>query len=81
MRLFRPFYEDYPTAFIPEIWANEGLLILSEEMVMGNLVHRDFTNEIAKFGETVHTRKPGEFVGTRKAYGYEQSHQTLQSHS
>lgn len=77
MRLFRPFYEDYPTAFIPEIWANEGILILSEEMVMGNLVHRDFTNEIAKFGETVHTRKPGEFVGTRKGRTDEVTDQDL----
>ena len=39
----------------------EGLAILEENMVMANLVHRDFENEIAKFGDVVNTRKPGEF--------------------
>lgn len=62
----RTYYANDVTALIPEIWANESLLILEEEMVMGNLVHRDFTNEVANFGDTVHTRKPGEFVAVRK---------------
>lgn len=34
-------------AFIPEIWARQGLAILKENMVAGNLVHRDFSNQIA----------------------------------
>jgi len=33
---------------------------------MGNLVYRDFDSAVASYGETVHTRKPGEFVGVRK---------------
>ena len=33
---------------------------------MANLVHRDFENEIAKFGDVVNTRKPGEFKVRRK---------------
>ena len=48
--LTRPFvacYENNLDAFIPELWANEGLAILEENMVMANLVHRDFENEIA----------------------------------
>lgn len=53
-------------AFIPELWAQEGLAILEENMVMANLVHRDFENEIAIYGETVNTRKPGEFEAKRK---------------
>jgi hypothetical protein len=52
--------------FIPEMWANESLKILEENMVMGNLVHRDFNSEIASFGETVHTRRPAEFSAVRK---------------
>jgi len=33
---------------------------------MANLVHRDFENEIARFGDVVNTRKPGEFKIRRK---------------
>jgi hypothetical protein len=53
-------------AFIPEHWANESLAILEENMVASALIHRDFENIIAKFGDIVHTRKPGEFVASRK---------------
>jgi hypothetical protein len=28
---------------IPEFWAREGLAILEESMVVGRIVHRDFT--------------------------------------
>ncbi len=40
----RTYYANSITALVPEIWANESLLILEEEMVMGNLVHRDFND-------------------------------------
>jgi len=53
-------------ALVPEIWAAESMSILTEKMLMANLVHRDFKNEVAKFGQIVHTRRPGEFVGRRK---------------
>lgn len=54
------------TAFVPEFWAREGLMVLVEELVMANLVYRDFENEIANFGDTVNTRLPGDFVALRK---------------
>ena len=63
---FRFVGNDYPSAFIPQLWANESIAILEENMVMGNLVHRDFENVIASYGDTVNTRKPGEFVSVRK---------------
>ncbi len=53
-------------AFIPEHWALEGLMQLEESMVVANLVHRDFQNEIANYGDTVNTRRPGEFKIRRK---------------
>ena len=59
--------DDYPSAFIPQLWANESIAILEENMVMGNLVHRDFENVIQSYGDTVNTRKPGEFKAIRKA--------------
>jgi len=56
-------------AYIPELWANEGLAILEENMVIANLVHRDFENEIKDFGDVVNTRRPGEFKISRKKDG------------
>lgn len=58
--------ESYPDAYIPEMWANESIAILEENMVIGNLVHRDFEPIIASYGDVVNTRKPGEFVAKRK---------------
>jgi hypothetical protein len=43
-------------------------VILEENMVASNLVHRDFQNEIAKFGDVVNTRRPGMFKIKRKVY-------------
>lgn len=54
------------TAYVPEFWAREGLMVLVEELVMANLVYRDFEDEVANFGDTVNTRLPGNFVAVRK---------------
>jgi len=70
--LSQPFvacYENNLDAYIPELWAQEGLAILEENMVMANLVHRDYEDEIAKFGDVVNTRRPGEFKIRRKKDG------------
>lgn len=53
-------------AFVPEVWSNESIMILIENMVMGNLVYIDFKNEIAQYGDVVNTRKPGTFEAKRK---------------
>lgn len=53
-------------SFIPELWANEGLLQVENNMVAGALVHRDFEDEIANFGDTVNSRRPGDFTAKRK---------------
>ncbi len=55
-------------ALIPEFWANESLAILYENLVATNLVNRDFQDTLARFGDTVHTRRPGEFVAKRKTF-------------
>jgi hypothetical protein len=59
-------YANDNDALIPELWAREGLAILEENMVMARLVHRDFSNEIANFGDVVNTRRPGTFTAKRK---------------
>lgn len=53
-------------AFIPEQWANESIAILLENMVVANLVHRDFEDEFARYGDVVNTRKPADFSAKRK---------------
>jgi hypothetical protein len=53
-------------AFNPEVWAKESLEILFENMVVANLVHRSFEQEIAKYGDTVHTRRPAESLIMRR---------------
>lgn len=63
---FVALYANDNDALIPEIWANEGLAILEENMVMAALVHRDFSDEVAEFGDVVNTRRPGEFSIRRK---------------
>lgn len=62
-------------AFIPEVWAQMGLVILEENMVMANLVHRDFEQSVKQFGDTVNTRRPGRFRTKRKRDGQTLSNQ------
>ncbi len=56
-----PVFVNDNDAFIPEIWAQEGLLLLENNLVAAQLVHRDFEDEIANFGDTVNTRLPATF--------------------
>jgi len=72
-------YANDNDAFVPEKWAMEGLMQLEENMVIANMVHRDFENEVARFGDTVNTRKPGEFEIDRKVDGDTLNYQDAQS--
>ncbi len=53
-------------AFIPEMWAQESLALLEENMVIASLIHRDFNNQTAQYGDVVNTRRPRAFPITRK---------------
>lgn len=53
-------------ALIPELWARESIAVLEENMVMGQLVHRDFSMEVASYGDVVNTRKPVDGTVDRK---------------
>ena len=46
----------------PEIIAREALIVLENNMVMANLVHRDYSGEFAKVGDTITVRKPAKFT-------------------
>ena len=67
---FRPVYSDPLNSldpFIPEVWAQESLIMLENQLVVSNLIHRNFDNEIASYGDVVNTRRPAHFVAKRKA--------------
>jgi len=66
MRNFR-FHANDNDALIPEIWAQEGLMQLEENMVMARLVYRDFSMDVARHGDVVNTRRPSAFKFYRKS--------------
>ena len=43
-------------SMIPELWARESLRTLQENMVMGNLIERDFA-EVAVCADKINTRR------------------------
>lgn len=53
------------TLITPTIIAKEALMMLENNMVMGNLVHRQYKQEFAKIGTSVTIRKPNKFTATK----------------
>lgn len=66
---FQPTFDNDNSALIPEQWAMESLLVLFENTVHLPLVHTDYSSEVAKQGEVVHTSKPAKFEMERKEDG------------
>jgi hypothetical protein len=50
------------TILTPEIVAKEALMCLQSNLVMADLVHRDYDQEFVAVGDTVSIRKPAKFV-------------------
>lgn len=50
------------TFLTPQIIANEALMVLQNNLVMANLVHRDYSDEFVKVGDTITVRKPAKFT-------------------
>jgi hypothetical protein len=51
------------TILTPDIIAREALMVLRNNAVMANLVHRDYSNDfVAAVGDTITVRKPAKFV-------------------
>lgn len=50
------------TLLTPNIIAKEALMVLRNNAVMANLVHRDYSNEFAQVGDTITIRKPTTFT-------------------
>ena len=49
------------TILTPDIIAREALMVLRNNAVMANLVHRDYSDEFAAVGDTITIRKPATF--------------------
>lgn len=63
---FLAVFDNVIDPFIPAFWARESLMVLVENMVAANLVHRDFEPIVANYGDTINTRKPAELKAYRK---------------
>ena len=50
------------TFLTPEVVANEALMCLQSNLVMADLVHRDYADEFVAVGDTISIRKPAKFV-------------------
>ena len=50
------------TFLTPEIVAKEALMVLQSNLVMADLVHRDYSDEFVNVGDTISVRKPAKFV-------------------
>lgn len=66
-KVFYAFFANDNSAYVPQWWALESIAVLEENMIAGQLVYRDFEEQIAKYGDTVNTRKPNNFTAHRKA--------------
>lgn len=53
-------------ALVPEVWSREALATLMSNTIMAQLVHRDFSNLVADYGDVVNTSRPADFAGKRK---------------
>lgn len=56
-------------ALIPEWWALESLRILTKNLVVANLVNRDYDGFFAKGGDIVNINRTGTFTAVRKQKG------------
>lgn len=50
------------TFLTPSIIANEALMVLLANLTSAGLVHRDYSNEFVKVGDTITVRKPAKFT-------------------
>lgn len=61
----RAFSNDF-SILNPTLWANEAIIQLLPNMVMGQLISRDFDNTVSRFGDIVNAFVPSKFVMNRK---------------
>lgn len=61
----RSFLNDF-SVLNPTLWANEAIIALLPNMVVGQLISRDFDTTVSRFGDVVNAFIPSKFVMNRK---------------
>lgn len=51
------------TFLTPSVFANEGLRLLENELVIGSKVHTDYSSEFQTVGDTISIRRPTQYAG------------------
>jgi hypothetical protein len=69
MKIWKPVFDNDIAALVPEVWAQEALMILEAQTVGLNFVYRDFSDEIARFGSVVNAHRPAAMTMKRKWHG------------
>lgn len=64
-RTRRAFLNDF-SVLNPTLWANEAIIQLLPNMVIGQLIARDFDNVVSRFGDIVNAFVPSKFAFNRK---------------
>jgi hypothetical protein len=65
-KVWIPVFDNDVDALIPEVWAQEALMVLEAQTVGLNFVYRDFDDEIAQFGDVVNAHRPAKMTMKRK---------------
>lgn len=53
-----------PNTFLtPSVFAQEALMHLENELVLGSYVHTDYSDEFKTVGDTVSIRRPTQYLG------------------
>jgi len=66
IKIWTPVFDNDIAALIPEVWAQEALMVLEAQTVGLNFVYRDFSNDIAQFGDVVNAHRPAKMTMKRK---------------
>lgn len=66
VKVWVPVFDNDIDALIPEVWAQEALMVLEAQTVGLNFVYRDFSNDIASFGDVVNAHRPAKMTMKRK---------------
>lgn len=65
------------SAFIPEIWSEKAKVATESNLVMGNLVLRDYEGEIKEMGDTVHIPNISNLTAKQKAADTDVTFETI----
>lgn len=67
LKFWTPVFETNDlSGLVPEVWAQEALIMLENQTMGASAVHRDFEDAVAEYGDTVNANRPTAFEMQRK---------------